>query len=232
MPAGLPNPVATLARCLLSLMPTEHDRPVPAATTSRICSASLIGSSESFSSAPTIGFVPAPDLDRVAEIAQQAHHLFGGFVVGVGVQRQEYRVGAFACRRAQRHPGVHTEFACRIRRAGDDLPRLGGIAVAADDDRQAREFGVPPHFDRSLELVEVDVQDPVDGHVATELARQALPLVTEGLQCFAAVGELVMHVVGIEQRQQRVGLRVEVARRSRRVEQQPDMACAAAWPGR
>ncbi len=33
-----------------------------------------------------------------------------------------------------------------------------GIAVAADDDRQAREFGVPAHFDRSLELVEVDVQ--------------------------------------------------------------------------
>ena len=50
---GLPNPVATLARCLLSLMPTEHDRPVPAATTSRICSANLIGSSESSSSAPT-----------------------------------------------------------------------------------------------------------------------------------------------------------------------------------
>lgn len=31
MPAGLPKPVATLARCLLSLIPTEHVRPVCAA---------------------------------------------------------------------------------------------------------------------------------------------------------------------------------------------------------
>ena len=116
-----------------------------------------------------VGLVPAPHLDGVAEVAQQAHHLFGGFVVGGRVQRQENRVGAFACRRAQRHPGVHTEFARRIGRARDDLARLGGIAVAADDDRQAREFGVPPHLDRGLELVKVDVQDPSDGHVPQSL---------------------------------------------------------------
>ena len=46
-PAGLPNPVATLARCLLSLMPTEHDSPVSAATTVRMRSASSKGSSTS-----------------------------------------------------------------------------------------------------------------------------------------------------------------------------------------
>ncbi len=39
MPAGLAKPVATLARCLLSLMPTEQDSPVSDKTTVRICSA-------------------------------------------------------------------------------------------------------------------------------------------------------------------------------------------------
>ena len=63
---------------------------------------------------------------------------------------------------------------------------------------------------------------------ATELARQALPLVAEGLQRLAAVGELVVHVVGVEQRQQ--GGRP--ARRGRRscprvLQQHPDVACAA-----
>ena len=106
-----------------------------------------------------------------------------------------------------------------------------GIAVAADDDGQAVEFGVAAHFDRGLELVEVDVQDPVGRSRAAELARQALPRVAEGVQRLAAVGELVVHVVGVEQRQQRVGLRVEVAGGARGVQQQPDMACAAASAG-
>ena len=105
----------------------------------------------------------------MAEVAQQAHHLFGRGVVGGRVRRQEYRVGAFARGGAQRHPGVHAEFAGRIRRARDDLPRLGRIAVAADDDGQAHEFGIPAHFDRGLELVEVDVQDPAWRHVPQSL---------------------------------------------------------------
>src|SRR3984885_8396664 len=49
-PAGFANPVATLARCLLSLMPTEHDKPVAEEMTVRTCSASSPGSS---TSAPT-----------------------------------------------------------------------------------------------------------------------------------------------------------------------------------
>ncbi len=47
IPAGLPNPVATLARCLLSLIPTEQDNPVSAATRVRIRSASSTGSGTS-----------------------------------------------------------------------------------------------------------------------------------------------------------------------------------------
>ncbi len=45
MPAGFAKPVATLARCLLSLMPTEQDSPVSDEMTVRICSASSVGSS-------------------------------------------------------------------------------------------------------------------------------------------------------------------------------------------
>ena len=115
-----------------------------------------------------IGLVPAPDLDRVADIAQQSHHLLRRVVIGIGVQGQEYRVRAFASRRAQRHACVDAVLAGRIRRARHDLSRLGGIAVAADDDRQPGEFGIAPYFDRSLELVKVDVQDPVS-HVPQSL---------------------------------------------------------------
>ena len=46
-PAGFANPVATLARCLLSLIPTEHDKPVAEEMTVRTCSASSPGSSTS-----------------------------------------------------------------------------------------------------------------------------------------------------------------------------------------
>lgn len=100
----------------------------------------------------------------MAEVAQQAHHLFGGLVIGVGVQRQERRVGALARRGAKRHPGVHAERPRRIRRAGDDLPGLVRITVAADDDRQSGELRVPSDLDRGLELIEVDVQNPAGTH--------------------------------------------------------------------
>jgi hypothetical protein len=53
-PPGLPKPVATFARCLLSLMPTEQASPVWAATPVRIRCASSCGSSvPSGSSTPT-----------------------------------------------------------------------------------------------------------------------------------------------------------------------------------
>ncbi len=143
----------------------------------------------------------------MAEVAQQAHHLFGSVVVGVGVQRQEDGVGAFARRGAQRHAGMHTELSRRIGRASDDLARFGRIAVAADDDRQAGEFGVPAHLDGGLELVEVDVQDPV-ASCAAELARQRFPRIAEAFQRLTAFGELVVHVVDVEQREQGCGLSV------------------------
>ena len=164
MPAGFPKPVATLARCLLSLIPTEHDNPVPEAMTSRICSASTTGSS----TRTDIGLVPSPHLDRMAEVAEQAHHLLGGLVVGAGVRGQERRVRTSARGGAQRHPGMHAELASRIRRARDDFARFGRIAVAADDDRQPGQFGVAAHFDGGQKLVEVDVQHPL-GHVPQSL---------------------------------------------------------------
>jgi hypothetical protein len=115
-----------------------------------------------------VRLVPSPYLDGMPEIAQQAHHLLGRLVVGVGVQRQEGRVGAFPGRGAQRHAGVHTEFPRRIRRACHHFAWFVRIAVTADDDRQAREFRITTHLDGGLELVEVDVQHPT-GHVPQSL---------------------------------------------------------------
>ena len=65
-PAGFAKPVATLARCLLSLMPTEQDSPVSEATTVRICSATSAGSP---ARQPDVRLVPAPHLDRVSQVA-------------------------------------------------------------------------------------------------------------------------------------------------------------------
>ncbi|CFS31266.1 Uncharacterised protein [Mycobacterium tuberculosis] len=45
MPAGFANPVAILARCLLSLIPIEQDSPVCDKMTFRISSATSMGSS-------------------------------------------------------------------------------------------------------------------------------------------------------------------------------------------
>ena len=79
-----------------------------------------------------------------------------------------------------------------------------GIAVAADDDRQPDEFGVAPQFDRGQELVEVDVQDPSRGaHRVPQSLRATLSHASPRLfKCLAAFGELVVHVVGVEQREQ------------------------------
>ena len=161
-PAGFAKPVATLARCLLSLMPTEQDSPVSDRTMVRICSATSVGSA-SPGWQPEVRLVPAPHLDGMSQVAQQAHHLVGRRVVGGRIRRQEGgpRVwGTAAGGAAQRHARVHAELAGLIRGAGDDLARFGRIAVAADDDRQPDQFGVAAQFDRRQKLVEVDVQDP------------------------------------------------------------------------
>lgn len=53
--------------------------------------------------------VPAPYLDGMPQIAQQAHHLFRGGVVGGGVRGKKGGIRAPACGRAQRHAGMHPE---------------------------------------------------------------------------------------------------------------------------
>ena len=74
-PAGFAKPVATLARCLLSLMPTEQDSPVSEETMVRICSATSVGSPLRTLWQPDVGLVPTPHLDGMSQVAQQAHHL-------------------------------------------------------------------------------------------------------------------------------------------------------------
>ena len=111
-----------------------------------------------------VGLVPAPDLHRMAQIPQHAHHLDGGGVVGCRVGGQERRVRAAARGAAQRHPGMDAERAGLIGGTRHHLARFGGIATTADDDRQAHEFGVATQFDGGQELVEVHVQDPVTVH--------------------------------------------------------------------
>ena len=122
---------------------------------------------------------------------------------------------------------MHAERPRRIRRAGDDLARFVRIAVAADDDGQSGEVGVASHLDSGLELVEVDVQDPATALaviVPQSLRANAFPRVAEALQRLTALGELVVHVVGVQQREQRGGLRVEVAGGARVFQQHRDVA--------
>ena len=74
MPPACANPVATLARCLLSLMPTEHDNPV----CRRDDSADVLGKRDGILDVGAeVGLVPAPHFEGMAEVAQQCHHLFG-----------------------------------------------------------------------------------------------------------------------------------------------------------
>ena len=67
---------------------------------------------------------------------------------------------------------------------------------------------------------------------AAELARQALPAVAQFVEGQAAIGELVVDVVGVEQREQRIGLRIEVTGGVGRGQQHPDMRVHAASPVR
>ena len=173
MPAGFAKPVATLARCLLSLMPTEHDSPVSAAMTVRICSATSTGSCDGHARrrprpSPTPrpdgrGRATGPSPDRTPRRRRP------GPTAGTSRRGSGGRRRAAACPR-------HAELAGLIRGAGDDLARFVRIAVAADDDRQPGQFGVPAQLDRRQELVEVDVQDPAAAQALrsppAELARQ------------------------------------------------------------
>ena len=75
-----PTPVATLARCSMSLMSTQHDsnrfRPpvtVPIRSASSERSPRRRGAE--------VGLVPATRLHGMTEVTQQAHHLLGRFVV-------------------------------------------------------------------------------------------------------------------------------------------------------
>ena len=108
-------------------------------------------------------------------------------------------------------PGVHTELARRVGRARDDLARFVRVAVAADNDWQAGKFGVPAHFDRGLELVEVDVQDPAGRHLPQSLRATLSHASPRLLERLAALGQLELNVVSVEQRVQGEGLSIEVA---------------------
>ena len=198
MPAGLANPVATLARCLLSLMPTEHDSPVASEITVRICSASSAGSS---TSAPRVRLVPTPHLERMAQVAQQCHHLFRRRVVRRGIRRQKRRVRTASGRGAQRHARVHTELAGLIRRAGHHLAGFGRVAATPDDDRQPDQFGMAPQFHRGQELVEVDVQDPAWLHRPQSLRARLSHASPSACRDMIECHQLVLDVVGLQQGQ-------------------------------
>ena len=66
------------------------------------------------------------------------------------------------------HPGAHAESPGFVG-CGRHHGPFRGVAPAADNDRLARKFGPPEHFDRRDELVEVDVQHPPDSVHATSL---------------------------------------------------------------
>src|SRR5580700_7198844 len=158
-PAGFANPVATLARCLLSLIPTEHDKPVAEEMTVRTCSASSPGSSTSApryaSSQPQTSSGWPRSRSSAITCSEAASYAAGS---------DGRKVASGQRRAAQRHPRVDTEFAGFVRRAGDDLARFGRVAAASDNDWQPDQFGVTPQFDRRQKLVEVDVQDPARLH--------------------------------------------------------------------
>jgi hypothetical protein len=109
-----------------------------------------------------VRLVPAPDLDVDRERAKRAHHRRRGRVVGGAVRREEHGVRAPTRGRCQGHARPDAEGARLVRRARDDLPRPGRVAVATDDHRTAAQLGPAQHLDSDDELVHVDVQQP--GH--------------------------------------------------------------------
>src|SRR5215207_9090581 len=59
---------------------------------------------------------------------------------------------------------------------------------------------------------------------AAELARHAFPRVAERIERLAALGQLTLHVIGVEQCEQGEGLGIEIAGRARIFQQDPNVA--------
>ena len=176
MPPGLANPVAVLASSLVSPIPTAHRSPV-AAEHRR-----LQVSGETFRivrGRPDERLVPAPHLDHRSERTQRRHHPVRCGLVRRAVHRKEHRSRTPARRGAQRHPRPHAERAGLVRRRRHDLPRPGGISVAAHHDRAAGELGASEDLHRGQELIEIDVEDPVAraplGHHRSRTSTQSFP---------------------------------------------------------
>ena len=85
------------------------------------------------------------------------------FAIAIGMSVDEDRVGAELGGGAQRHGGMHSEFACRIGSSGDDSAL---VALASDDDGLASQRGIVELFHGNEEGVHVDVKDgPGEGGV-------------------------------------------------------------------
>ena len=156
------KPVAIFARSLVSPMPTAQVSRVWARTRALTLLGQTLGIGDA---GPEHRLVPAPDLDGMTERAQRRHHLGAGRVVGGMVRGQEHRLRALPVRPRQRHPGVHPEGPCLVRRGGHHLPWSGGISVAADHHRQPAQLRAATDLHRRQERVQVDVQDPRFGIV-------------------------------------------------------------------
>ena len=159
MPRGLPNPVAILARSLLSPMPTEQCSPVAlehrrldvARERLRVVGARRRGT-------PRPSRAPRTD-DVEASAASSITRAEAASYAGASTGRNTAS-GHFRRRGAQRHPGADAELARLVRRGGHHAA-LGRVAAAADHDRQPGQLRPAQHLDRGDELVEVDVQHPV-----------------------------------------------------------------------
>ena len=133
--AALANPVASLARILLSPMPMQQvkrcgQRPDARRVVGQSDRVVDVGAQEAL--------VPAPHLDQVAAAAHDTPDLRRRRVVGRAVRRQEDRVRAAAQGGRQRHARPDAEGAGLVGRGGDDLASTGRVTVATDDDRAGR----------------------------------------------------------------------------------------------
>ena len=179
------SPVATLARCLLSLIPTEQDSPVSAAMTVRI----RLGQLDRVRSTVARRHRPRPNPTPRAGGRGRAA---GPSPVRTPRRRrsvsewQERRVRALAGGGAQRHTGVHPELPRRIRRACDDLARFGRVAVAADDHAAGRPVRGGGAFRRRPGTGRGRRAGPSASWCRTSLRATAFPRVAERLEGVAA----------------------------------------------
>ena len=155
--AVLANPVAILARSLVSPMPTAQVRPVRSCTVVTDCSSELL---RVVAAGAEERFIPAPHLDRVSEAPQHLHHFGRCSVVGRMITWQEHRVRALAERSLHRHPRVHPVRPRLVRGCGDDLSRPVRVTVASHHHGTPAQLGSPPDLHRRQEGIHVDVQQP------------------------------------------------------------------------